>query len=123
MCFEFQLPGFVAVHHHTCIFQLITQLRDSAKKQFFFILRRKRKRKRKLMIMIMITKYNGFQNILVKQKYTSYPRWPYMKLYPHPGPFSKYLSIKCTLHTTSLNNLVPFMYFFFGHITSYGIPV
>ena len=35
MCFEFQLPGFVAVHHHTCIFQLITQLRDSAKNNFF----------------------------------------------------------------------------------------
>lgn len=73
--------------------------------------------------MIMITKYNGFQNILVKQKYTYYPKWFYMKLYPQPGTFSKYLSIKCTLHPTSLNNLVPLMYFFFGHITSYGIPV
>ena len=85
MCFECQLPGFVAVHHHTCIFQLITQLRDSAKNNFFHT-----PAKKKTKIKIMITKYNGFQNNLVKQKYTSYPKWFYMKLYPHPGPFSKY---------------------------------
>lgn len=35
MWFEVQLPGFVAVHHHTCTFQLITQLSDTAKTFFF----------------------------------------------------------------------------------------
>ena len=48
MCFEFQLPGFVAVHHRTCIFQVITQLRDSAKNNFFFHTPAKKKTKIKI---------------------------------------------------------------------------
>lgn len=93
MCFEFQLPGFVAVHHHTCIFQLITQVRDSAKKKNFFHTTAKKKTKIKINDHDNDNKIQWFSEHFGEAKIYLFSQMVLYEIVPPPRPlFEKFIN-------------------------------